>query len=98
MTLAGLNDAGLVGGTEGLEQVVGHVAHLLGRQRADRCDVLGERVPGHQLHDDPRSAVLLDDVTDGHDVGVVAQLGGVTGLPLNPGQPVGPLGVGDGRR
>ena len=54
------------------------------RQRPLVGDDLGEARPGHQLHHQPDGAVLLDDVVDGDDGGVV-QAGRGLGLAQGAG-------------
>jgi hypothetical protein len=63
-------------GLQHVEQAQPDAGHLLDRQRPTGLQRLGERAPRQQLHDDPGTTVVLDQVMNGDGSVVMDTCGG----------------------
>ena len=90
-----MDDAGGVGPGQAVRGLARDVERLGQRQRLSRHQ-RGEAAAVDHLHDDEGAVVLLADLVDGDDVGVVEGRGGA-GLALEAGQAAGvrERGLGD---
>jgi hypothetical protein len=61
---------GLVRGAQRVQQPQPDLGRPYRGERAVRTDDLAQSAATYELHDDPRDAVVLDHVMDGHDAGM----------------------------
>ncbi len=69
-----VDDALAVGGGEGIEQVVGEPADLVGCERSLLVDPLGEVAARQEVHDEDDVVALVEHFAQLHDPGVVQLL------------------------
>ena len=85
-----MNDAFGVGGIERVGDLDGQTERDVGLERA-AGDAMFQRDPFEEFHGDEGLAILLADIVDGADVGVV-ECGGSLGFALKAGEGLGIAG------
>lgn len=86
-----VQDAGPVGGVEGVHQLRADRGGLVGVERAALCDDRVERGAVDEFHHDDREPLVLGHVVHGDHTGVPDPCGGLR-LALHPGPQVGQFG------